>query len=69
LIYKCAVFKAGARGLGPMAYLGYPTHGDKLSLGAPTQSVHGSIDAKNELGIKGRRKMTGAKRVVVFRPV
>jgi len=32
----------------------------KLSFGAPTQSVHGSIDAKNQLGIKGRQKLTRA---------
>jgi len=26
-----------------VAYLGFPTPGDKLSLGAPTQTVRGSI--------------------------
>jgi len=29
--------------------------GNKLSFGAPTHPVHGSIDAMNELGIKGHR--------------
>jgi len=43
-----------------MAHLGFPAPGIKLSFGAPTQTVHGSIDAKNELGIKGRRKLTRA---------
>ena len=52
-----------------MAYLGFPRPGEKLSFGAPTQPVHGSIDAKNELGIKGRQKLTLAVRIVVFRPV
>jgi len=46
--------------LHPVAYLGFPAPGGKLSFGAPTQRVHGSIDAKNELGIKGRRKLTQA---------
>jgi len=41
-----------------VAYLGFPAPGGKLSFGAPTQPVHGSIDTKNELGIKGRRKLT-----------
>ena len=41
----------------PVAYLGFPAPGYKVSFGAPTQHVHGSIDAKNELGIKGRRKL------------
>ena len=45
--------------LGPVAYLGFPAPGGKLSFGAPTQPLHGSsIDAKNELGVKGRRKLT-----------
>jgi len=43
-----------------VAYLGFPAPRGKLSFGAPTQPVHGSMDAKNELGIKGRRKLTGA---------
>jgi len=43
-----------------VAYLGFPAPGGKLSFGAPTQPVHGSIDAKNELGMKGRRKLTRA---------
>ena len=33
----------------PVAYLGFPALGAKLSFGAPTQPVHGCIDAKNEL--------------------
>jgi len=36
-----------------VAYLGFPAPGGKLSFGAPTQPVHGSIDAKNELGYRG----------------
>jgi len=44
----------------PVAYLGFPAPGDKLSFGAPTQPVRGSIDVKNELEIKGRRKLTRA---------
>ena len=32
-----------------MAYLGFPAPGGKLSFSAPTQPVHGCIDAKNEL--------------------
>jgi len=27
-----------------VAYLGFPAPGDKLSFGAPTQPIHGSID-------------------------
>ena len=41
-----------------MAYQGFLAPGGKLSFGAHTQTVHGSINAKNELGIKGRRKLT-----------
>ena len=37
-----------------MAYLGFPAPEGKLNFGAPTQPVHGSIDAKKEFGIKGR---------------
>ena len=45
----------------PVAYLGFPAPGGKRSFGAPpTQPVHGIIDAKNELGIKGCRKLTRA---------
>jgi len=44
----------------PVACLGFPAPGGKLSFCAPTQPVHGSIDAKNELGIMGRRKLTRA---------
>jgi len=38
----------------------FPRPGVNSVFGAPTptQPVHGSIDAKNELGIKGRRKLT-----------
>jgi len=44
-----------------VAYLGFPATGGILSFGAPTQPVHGSIHEKNELGIKGRRKLTRAR--------
>ena len=44
-----------------MAYLGFPVPGDKASLDAPTQSVRGSIDAKGELGVKGRRNIGVAR--------
>jgi len=40
-----------------VAYLGFYAPGDKVSLGTLIQCV-GSIDAKNELGVKGRRKLT-----------
>jgi len=40
-----------------VAYLGFPAPCDKVSLGTPTQSGRGSIDPKNELGVKGRRKL------------
>jgi len=43
-----------------VAYLGFPTPGGKLTFGAPTQPIHSSTDAKNVLGIKGRRKLTRA---------
>ena len=43
-----------------LAYLGFPAPGGKRSLGTPTQPVHASIDAKNELGIKGRAKLLRA---------
>jgi len=54
---------------GAVAYLGFPAPEGKLSLGAPTQPVCGSIVAKNELGVKGRRKLTWAPRIVGSRPV
>ena len=41
-----------------VTYLGFPAPRGKLSFDPPTQPVHGSTDAKNELGIKGRRKLT-----------
>jgi len=45
--------------LHPMACLArVPFAWGKVSLGAPTQSVRGSTDAKNELGVKGRRKLS-----------
>ena len=44
----------------PEACLVCPAPVGKLSFGAPTQSVRGSIDAKNELAIKGRQKLTRA---------
>jgi len=37
-----------------VAYLEFPAPGDKATLDAPTQPVCGSIDAKNELEVKGR---------------
>ena len=37
-----------------VAYLGFPAPGNKLSLGPPTHPVHGRIDAKNDLEVKGR---------------
>ena len=43
-----------------VAYLGFSAPGGNLSFGAPTQPVHGSIDAKNELGIKRHRTLTWA---------
>jgi len=65
---KCWIFEisqkaspAAQNGLaGPVAYLGFPAPGYKLTFGAPTQPVHGSIDAKNKWGIKRRRKLTRA---------
>jgi len=42
----------------PVAHLGFPVPGDKVSLGTPIQSVRGRTDAKNELGVKGRRKLS-----------
>ena len=53
-LYSCAV-----------AYLRFPARGDKVSLGAPTQSVRGSTDAKKELGVKGRRQLSRARYKVV----
>jgi len=41
-----------------VANLGFPAPADKVSFGAPTPPVHGSIDAKSELGLKGRQKPT-----------
>jgi len=52
-----------------VAYLGFPAPGGKLSFGAPTQPVHGCIDAKNELGVKGRRKLSRTSHIVVSRLV
>ena len=43
-----------------VAYLGFPAPGGKLSFGALSQPVHGSTDAKIELEIKRRRKLTRA---------
>ena len=50
-----------------MVYLGVPAPGDNDRLGAPTQSVRGSTDAKNELGVKERRKLSRASHIVVSR--
>jgi len=52
-----------------VAYLGFPAPGDKVSLGAPTQSVRGSTGATNELGVSGRRKLSRAPHIVVSRLV
>jgi len=60
----------GARGLRLRnPDLGFPAPGDKVSLDAPTQPFRGSIDAKSELGVKGRRELTGALLIIVSRPV
>ena len=48
--------------------IGFPAPGNKVSLGAPTQPVHGSKDAKSELGVKGLRKLTRVSHIVVSRP-
>jgi len=49
-----------------VAHLGFPAPGDKVRFGAPTQSVHGSVDAKSGLVVnKGRRKLTRAPHAVV----
>jgi len=40
-----------------VTYLGFSAPEDKVSLGARTQPVLGSIDAKSELEAKGRRKL------------
>ena len=53
--------------MGAVAYLGFPAPGGKLSVCAPTQPVHGSIDAKNELGIKGRRKVSRAVQSLAYK--
>jgi len=42
---------------------------DKVSLGTPTQPFSGNIEAKNELGVKGRRKMTRNPHIFLYRPV
>jgi len=52
-----------------MAYLGFPAPGDKVSFGAPTQIFRGSIDAKSELGINGRRKLTRAQHIFFIDPL
>jgi len=44
-----------------MAYLRFLAPGDKVSSGAPTQPIHGSIDANSELGVKGRRNLPRAR--------
>jgi len=52
-----------------VAYLGFPTPGGKVSLGASTQSVCGSTDTMNELGVQGRRKLNWTSHIVVSRLV
>jgi len=50
-----------------VAYLRYPAPGhNKFSFGAPTQPVLGSINAKYELGVKGRRKLTRVLHIFVL---
>jgi len=48
-----------------VAYLEFPSPGDKVSLGVATQAVH---EQHNELEVKGRRKLNRAPRIVVSRP-
>ena len=52
-----------------MTYLGFTAPGGKVSLGAPTQSVRGSADAKNEFEVKGRPELSRTSHRVVSRPV
>ena len=55
-----------------VAYLGFPAPGGKLSFGTPTQSVHDSMDAKNELGVRGVESWLGPcnhLHIIVSRPV
>ena len=52
MILACELVSTGT--MLAVACLGFPAPGNKVSLGVPTQSVRGSTDAKNELGVKGR---------------
>jgi len=52
-----------------VAYLGFAAPGRKVSFGVPTQPVCGSIDAKNELRVEGRRKLTRAPHTLISRAV
>jgi len=52
-----------------VTYLGFTAPGGKVSLGAPTQSVRGSADAKNEFEVKGRPELSRTSHRVVSRPV
>jgi len=52
----------------PVACLGLPVPWGKVSFGTPTQTFRGSLDAKNELGVKRRRKLNWAPHIVVYRP-
>jgi len=45
-----------------MAYQDFPRPGTKSAWAPPPQPVRGSIDVKNELVVKGRRKLTRAPR-------
>jgi len=45
--------------------LGFPAAEKQASLDEPNPSVRGSIDAKIELGLKGRRKLTRAPHMAV----
>jgi len=49
-----------------MAYFGFPAPGDKISLGTLILPVRGIVDAKRELGVNGRRKLTRAPHIYIF---
>jgi len=55
-------------GMWPVAYLGFPAPGNKVSFGAP-RSFRGSIDVESEVGVKGRRQLTRAPHIFVSRRV
>jgi len=51
-----------------VAYLEFPATGEKVTLGAPSQPVRGNINAKSDLGVMGRGKLTRAPHTIVSRP-